>query len=143
MDEPETDHGKYMEHQMKKIQQEQWMDFTMDAMVLAKRYVCGEKLKEKAPIDVSSAEEVLVAADKPEVVKVAANATPMTTLANKAVLPGASSQSIGSYLASISGQTLTSPMYGDYMSSRMALMGSPSIQHMVYPDVQQVLNDKK
>ena len=98
---------------MKKIQQDQWMDFTMDAMVLAKRYVCGQKPKEKATIDVSSA-EVVVAAEKPEVVKVAANATPMTTLANMAVVPGSSSQSIGSYLASISGQTLTSSMYGDY-----------------------------
>ena len=94
---------------MKKIQQNQWMDFTMDSMVLAKRYVCGQKPKEKATIDVSSAEEVVVAAEKPEVVKVAANATPMTTLANMAVVPGSSSQSIGSYLASISGQTLTSP----------------------------------
>ena len=150
MSEPDTDHGKeiehfskYMEHQMKKIQQEKWMDFTMDAMVLAKRYVCGEKPKEKPAIDVSSAEEVVVTVEKPEVIKVAANTTPMTTLANMAVVTGSSSQSIGNYLASISGQTLTSPMYGDYMSSRMALMGSPSIHHMVYPDVQQPMIEKK
>ena len=111
--------------------------------ILAKRYVCGEKAKEKPAIDVSSAEALVVTVDKPELIKVAANPTPITTLANMAVVPGSSSQSIGNYLASISGQTLTSPMYGDYMSSRMALLGSPSIQHMVYPDVQQPLIDKK
>ena len=150
IEEPDTDHGKevehfsqYMEHQMKKISQDQWMDFTMDAMVLAKRYVCGEKEKEKPARDVSSADEVVVTVEQPELIKVAANPTPMTTLANMAVVPGSSSQSIGNYLASISGQTLTSPMYGDYMSGRMALLGSPSLQHMVYPDVHQPLNDKK
>ena len=150
MEEATTDHGKevehfskYMEHQMKKIEQDQWMDFTMDAMVLAKRYVCGEKATQKAAIDVSDAEAVVVTVEKPEVVNVPATPTPISTLANMAVLPGSSSQSIGNYLASISGQTLSSPMYGDYMTSRMALMGSPTIQHMVYPEVQQPLNDKK
>ena len=74
--------------------------------------------------------------------KVTPPATPITTLANICVVSSPSNLSIGTYLASISGQSLA-PMYGVYMSSRMALLGTPSIQHMVYLEVQQNIVEKK
>ena len=134
----EIDHfSNHLKAQMKKIPNPKWMDFTMDTMMLVKKFVYGEE--PTPPIPTASSSPINVVDDKEEVVQ---QPTQVTTMANLNVVPSSTSHNQSSYLASLGTPAIPQPLYGDYLSPRMALMGSPSVQHLMRGDLHGPQQDK-
>ena len=124
-------YSNYLKAQMKKIDSSKWMDFTMDTMGLVRRYVCGDKQASPPPPSPPSP-PINVVDDKQEII----HPTPINTLTSLNVVQPTSTQNLSSYLASIATPSLSQPMYSDFLSPRMALMGSPSLPaHLMRPDM--------
>ena len=135
----ELDHfSNYLKAQMKKIPNPKWMDFTMESMMLVKKFVQGEK--QPAPIPTASSSPINVVDDNEEVVAPQPTAQ-VTTMANLNVVPSSTSHNLSSYLASLGTPAIPQPLYGEYLSPRMALMGSPSV-HQLMRDVHAPQADK-
>ena len=100
------------------------------------RHGLGEEIplweEETPPIPTATSSPINVVDDKEEVFQ----PTQVTTL------PASSSQSLTSYLALLGTPALPPPLYGNFHSPRMALMGSPSVQHMMRPDMHPPHADK-
>ena len=136
----ELDHfSNYLKAQMKKIPNPKWMDFTMESMMLVKKFVQGEE--HPPPIPTASSSPINVVDDKEEVVAPQPTAQ-VTTMANLNVVPSSTSHNLSSYLASLGTPAIPQPLYGDYLSPRMALMGSPSVHHLMRGDVHGPQADK-
>ena len=124
-------YSNYLKAQMKKIDSSKWMDFTMDTMGLVRRYVCGDKQASPPPPSPPSP-PINVVDDRQEII----HPTPINTLTSLNVVQPTSTQNLSSYLASIATPSLSQPMYSDFLSPRMALMGSPSLPaHLMRPDM--------
>ena len=135
----EIDHfSNYLKAQMKKIPNPKWMDFTMDTMMLGKKFVYGEE--PTPPIPTASSSPINVVDDKDEVVP--PQPTQVTTMANLNVVPSSTSHNLSSYLATLGTPAIPQPLYGDYLSPSMALMGSPSVQHLMKGDLHALQADK-
>ena len=123
---------------MKKIPNPKWMDFTMDTMMLVKKFVYGEE--PTPPIPTASSSPFNVVDDKEEVV--GPQPTQVTTMANLSVVPSSTSHNLFTYLATLGTPAIPQPLYGDYLSPKMALMGSPSVQHLMRGDLHGPQADK-
>ena len=125
---------QYLKAQMK-VPDDDWMDFTVDAMMLIKRYCSKEKVAEVTPIEENSppkpTEELA-----PEVVQASQAITTMN------VVPAANNQSITSYLGTLNQQTIGQPICGDLMSPRMALLGLTLVKHLLRQDGPHTSGDK-
>ena len=89
--------SNYLKAQMKTIPNPKWMDFTMDSMMLVKKFVQGEE--PTPPIPRASSSPINVVDDKDEVV--APQPTQVTTMANLNVVPSSTSHNLSSYLATL------------------------------------------
>ena len=118
---------QYLKAQMKKVPDDNWMDFTVDAMMLIKRYCSKEKVAPVTPVEDTPPPKP-TEEPAPEVLQASQAITTMN------VLPAANNQAIASYLASLNPQALGQPIYGDLMSPRMTLLGSPSVKHLLRQD---------
>ena len=133
----EIDHfSNYLKVQMKKIPNPKWMDFTMESMMLAKKFVYGEE--PTTPIPTAFSSPINVVDDKDDVVQ----PTQVTTMANMNVVPSSTSHNLSSYLASLGTLAIPQPLYGEFLSPRMALMGSPFVQHIMRADHHAPQTDK-
>ena len=127
--------SEYLKVQMKKIPTQQWMDFTMESMMLAKKFVYGEEAIPPRP-RASPSPPINVVDEKDDVV-------PPSQVTTMNVVPSSTSHNLSSYLASLGTPAIPQPLYGDFLSPRMALMGSPSLQqHMMRADHHAPQNDK-
>ena len=120
---------------MKKFPDDDWMDFTVDAMMLIKRYCSKEKVAPVTPVEDTPPPKP-TKEPAPEVLQASQAITTMN------VVPAATNQSIASYVASLNQQAIGQPIYGDLMSPRMALLGSPSVQHLLRQDGAHTSGDK-
>ena len=85
----EIDHfSNYLKAQMKKIPNPKWMDFTMDSMMLVKKFVYGEE--PTPPIPTASSSPINVVDDKDDVVQ----PTQVTTMVNMNVVPSSTSPNL-------------------------------------------------
>ena len=136
----EIDHfSNYLKAQMRKIPNTKWMDFTMDSMMLVKKFVQGEK--QPPPIRTACSSPINVVDDKEELVAPQPTSQ-LTAMANLNVVPSSTSHNLTSYLASLGTPAIPQPLYGDYLSPRMALMGSPSVHQLMRGDVHAPQADK-
>ena len=126
---------QYLKAQMKKVPDDDWMDFTVDAMMLIKRYCSKEKVAPGTPVEDTPPPKP-TEEPAPEVLQASQAITTMN------LVPAATNQSIASYLASLNQQAIGQPIYGDLMSPRMALLGSPSVQHLLRQDGAHTSGDK-
>ena len=100
--------------------------------MLVKKFVQGEE--HPPPIPTASSSPINVVAPQPT--------AQVTTMANLNVVPSSTSHNLSSYLASLETPAIPQPLYGDYLSPRMALMGSPSVHHLMRGDVHGPQADK-
>ena len=78
---------------MKKVPDTKWVDFTIDTMVVVKKFVCGQDAT--PPVPTASSSPINVVDDKEDVVQ----PTQVTSMANVNVVPSTSSHNLSSYLA--------------------------------------------
>ena len=117
------------------VEIEHFCQYLKAQMMLIKRYCSKEKVAPVTPV-----EDTPPPKPTEEPAPEALQASQVITTMN--VFPAATNQSIASYLASLNQQAIGQRIYGDLMSPRMALLGLPSVQHLLRQDGAHTSGDK-